>query len=55
MLADGDRTRASAASFALERLEDGDRPSRYDIAGLAAKLQSVMAPTLPPPRGDEDK
>jgi hypothetical protein len=48
-LADGDRTRASAASFAIEQLAEESRPSRFDLVGLAAKLQQVMAPTLPPP------
>jgi hypothetical protein len=52
-LADGDRTRASAASFAVSQLEGGDKPSRFDIAKLAARIEQVMAPTLPPPAPGE--
>lgn len=52
-LADGDRTRASAASFSIGELAGPDKPSRYDVLGLAVKLQSVMAPTLPPPMSGE--
>ncbi len=51
-LADGDRTRASAASFAIEQLADSERPSRFDVIGLARQLEKVMAPTLPPPAPD---
>ena len=47
-LADGDKTRASAASFSVAQLSEGERPSRYDIAGLAARLDSVLAASIPP-------
>ncbi len=42
-LADGDRTKASAASFAVGQLSDGERPSRYDLIGLAAKLDGPLS------------
>ena len=42
-LADGDRTKASAASFSVAQLSDGDRPSRYDLIGLAAKLEGPLS------------
>ena len=52
-LADGDRTRASAASFAVSQLSEDQRPSRFDLGALAAKIEQVMAPTLPPPAPGE--
>jgi len=42
-LADGDRTKASAASFRIAELADSERPSRYDLAGLAAKLEAPLS------------
>lgn len=42
-LADGDRTKASAASFAVGQLSEGERPSRYDLVGLAAKLEGPLS------------
>jgi len=47
-LADGDKTRASAASFSVAQLSEGERPSRYDIAGLAARLDAILAASIPP-------
>jgi tellurite resistance protein len=42
-LADGDRTKASVASFRVAELADSERPSRYDLAGLAAKLEAPLS------------
>ena len=48
-LADGDRTRASTASFKVEQLEPGVRPQKYEIKALAQRMESALAASLPPP------
>ena len=48
-LADGDRTRASTASFKVEQLEPGARPQKYEIKALAQRMESALAASLPPP------
>jgi tellurite resistance protein len=42
-LADGDRTRASAAAFQAEKESGEGRPSRYDFGSLASKLHEVLS------------
>jgi hypothetical protein len=50
-LADGDRTRASSASFQVEQLAPGDRPQKFEIFALADRMKSALSASLPPPEG----
>ncbi len=50
-LADGDRTRASAASFKVWQLEDAKRPGRFDLAALGDAIRAALAESLRPPPG----
>jgi uncharacterized tellurite resistance protein B-like protein len=47
-LADGDRTRASAASFKVWQQDPGVRPQRYDLGVLADGIRSALAASTPP-------
>jgi tellurite resistance protein len=48
-LADGDRTRASAASFKVWQLDPTVRPQRFDIAALAEAIRAALAESMRPP------
>jgi hypothetical protein len=48
-LADGDRTRASAASFKVWQLEPTVRPQRFDIAALSDAIKVALAESMRPP------
>jgi hypothetical protein len=48
MLADGDRTRASAASFKVWQLEPTVRPQRFDLGALAEGIRVAFAESLRP-------
>ncbi len=48
-LADGDRTRASAASFKVWQLDPTVRPQRFDIAALAEAIREALAESMRPP------
>jgi hypothetical protein len=43
-LADGDRTRASAASFKVWQLDPSERPQKFDIGGLAERIKAALSP-----------
>jgi tellurite resistance protein len=52
LLADGDRTRASAASFRVWQLDPTVRPQRFDLAALAEGIRRALAESQrPPPEG----
>jgi hypothetical protein len=42
-LADGDRTRASAAAFHAAQKNEGERVSRYDLAALTVELEDALS------------
>jgi hypothetical protein len=48
MLADGDRTRASAASFKVWQLDPTVRPQRFDLAALAEGIRLAFAESVRP-------
>jgi hypothetical protein len=48
-LADGDRTRASAASFKVWQLDPSDRPQRFDLAALGDRIRLALAESMRPP------
>ena len=48
-LADGDRTRASAASFKVWQLDPTVRPQRFDIAALSEAIKAALAESMRPP------
>jgi hypothetical protein len=50
-LADGDRTRASAASFKISQLDPTLRPQRFDLAALADAVREALAGSMRPPQG----
>jgi hypothetical protein len=47
-LADGDRTRASAASFKVWQLDPERRPQRFDIAALGDAIRVALAESMRP-------
>jgi hypothetical protein len=47
-LADGDRTRASAASFKVAQLEATARPQRFDLAALGDAIRVALAESMRP-------
>ena len=47
-LADGDRTRASAASFRVWQLEPNVRPQRFDLAALGDAIRRALAESMRP-------
>jgi hypothetical protein len=47
-LADGDRTRASAASFKVWQLDPSDRPQRFDLAALGDRIHLALAESMRP-------
>jgi len=49
MLADGDRTRASAASFRVWQLDPTVRPQRFDLAALGDGIRLALAESMRPP------
>jgi hypothetical protein len=48
-LADGDRTRASAASFRVWQLDPTVRPQRFDIGALGDGIRQALAESVRPP------
>lgn len=48
-LADGDRTRASAASFKVSQLDPSVRPDRFDLEKLADAIRVALAESMRPP------
>ena len=48
MLADGDRTRASAASFKVWQLDPSVRPQRFDLAALAEAIRVAFSESVRP-------
>jgi hypothetical protein len=48
MLADGDRTRASAASFRVWQLDPTVRPQRFDLTALAEGIRVALAESMRP-------
>ncbi len=48
-LADGDRTRASAASYTVGQLDPTQRPQRFDLAALADAIRAALAESRRPP------
>jgi hypothetical protein len=50
-LADGDRTRASAASFKVSELDPSVRPDRFDLEKLADAIRVALAESMRPPEG----
>jgi tellurite resistance protein len=48
-LADGDRTRASAASFKVWQLDPTVRPEKFDLAALAEAIRVALAESMRPP------
>jgi hypothetical protein len=48
VLADGDRTRASAASFRVWQLDPTERPQRFDLAALAEHIRAAFAESVRP-------
>jgi len=48
-LADGDRTRASAASFKVWQQDPDVRPQRFDLAALAEGIKRALAESMKPP------
>jgi len=48
-LADGDRTRASAASFRVSELDPSVRPERFDLEKLADAIRVALAESMRPP------
>jgi predicted DNA-binding transcriptional regulator YafY len=50
-LADGDRTRASAASFKVWQLDPSVRPERFDLEKLADAIRVALAESMRPPGG----
>jgi tellurite resistance protein len=49
-LADGDRTRASTASFKVWELDRTVRPQRFDLAALAESIRVALAESMRPPQ-----
>jgi hypothetical protein len=49
LLADGDRTRASTASFKVWELDQNVRPQRFDIGALAERIRLALAESMQPP------
>lgn len=49
MLADGDRTRASSASFKVWQLDPTVRPQRFDLGALAERIRIAFAESTRPP------
>jgi hypothetical protein len=47
-LADGDRTRASSASFRVWQLDPNLRPQRFDLAALGDAIRKALAESLRP-------
>jgi hypothetical protein len=47
-LADGDRTRASSASFRVWQLDPTVRPQRFDLAALGDGIRKALAESLRP-------
>ena len=52
-LADGDRTRASAASFKVTELDPTVRPKRFDLGALGDAIREALAESMRPPPGTE--
>jgi hypothetical protein len=50
-LADGDRTRASTASYKVWELDPEKRPARLDLEALADAIRIALAESLRPPSG----
>jgi hypothetical protein len=50
-LADGDRTRASAASYKVASLDASARPQRFDLGKLADAIRVALAESMRPPEG----
>jgi hypothetical protein len=48
-LADGDRTRASSASFRVWQLDPTVRPQRFDLGALGDAIRKALAESLRPP------
>ena len=48
-LADGDRTRASAASFKVAQLDPEKRPQRFDLEALGDAIKAALAESMRPP------
>ena len=48
-LADGDRTRASAASFKVWELDPKVRPQRFDLGALSDRIRLALAESMRPP------
>jgi hypothetical protein len=48
-LADGDRTRASSASFRVWQLDPTTRPKRFDLGALGDAIRLALAESLRPP------
>jgi hypothetical protein len=48
-LADGDRTRASTASYRVWELDPTVRPARFDLGALADRIRQALAESLRPP------
>jgi uncharacterized tellurite resistance protein B-like protein len=49
VLADGDRTRASAASYKVAQLDPAQRPQRFDLAALGDAIRTALAESRRPP------
>jgi hypothetical protein len=49
LLADGDRTRASSASFRVWQLDPTVRPERFDLGALADRIRVALAESMRPP------
>jgi hypothetical protein len=47
-LADGDRTRASAASFKVWQIDPEMRPQRFDLAALGDAIRAALAESMRP-------
>ena len=51
LLADGDRTRASAASFRVSQLDANARPERFDLSALGDAIRQALAESMRPAVG----
>ena len=52
-LADGDRTRASTASYKVSELDPTLRPQRFDLGALGEAIREALAESMRPPPGTE--
>ena len=48
-LADGDRTRASGASYRVSQLDPSQRPQRFDLGALGDAIRVALAESMRPP------